>query len=186
MSANFTPLIPRQPVPDISLPTVGGGTWTLSEQKPGTFTLLVVYRGLHCPICKGYLNDLQANLDEFIAQGVEAVAVSGDDADRAAQAKSDWDLNQLTIAHSLPLIEGRKLGLYVSSSRGKTSIGIQEPDLFFEPGLFLIKPDRTLYYASVQSMPFARPPFNALVGAVKFAVEKDYPARGHITDIPGL
>lgn len=185
MTAPFTPLIPRQPVPDISVPTVGGETWTLSQHDAKTFTMVVVYRGLHCPICKTYLNDLQSHLDSFAEQGVQAIAISSDDADRAAQAKSDWGLEKLNIGHSLALADGRKLGLYISSSRGKTSVGIEEPDLFFEPGLFLIKPDQTLYYASVQTMPFARPSFADLARAVTFAVEKDYPARGHVMEIPG-
>jgi hypothetical protein len=59
-----------------------------------------------------------------------------------------------------------------------TSIGIEEPALFSEPGLFLVRPDGTLYYAAVQTMPFARPHFDELIGALDFAIAKDYPARG--------
>ena len=44
-------LIPRQPVPALEVPTVGGTGWRLADQKPETFTLVVFYRGLHCPIC---------------------------------------------------------------------------------------------------------------------------------------
>jgi hypothetical protein len=31
---------------------------------------------------------------------------------------------------------------------------------------------------SVQTMPFVRPHFRELLGALDFAIEKDYPARG--------
>ena len=53
-----TPLVPRQRVPDLVVPIVGGSTWSLAEQTPQQFTLIVVYRGLHCPICSHYLADL--------------------------------------------------------------------------------------------------------------------------------
>jgi hypothetical protein len=53
--------------------------------------------------------------------------------------------------------------------------------LFSEPGVFLIKPDQTLYYGSTQTMPFARPSFADLLAAVDFAIQKDYPARGEYT-----
>ena len=39
--------------------------------------------------------------------------------------------------------------------------------MFVEPALFLVRPDRTLYYASVQSMPFGRPCFEKLLGIEK-------------------
>ena len=59
-----------------------------------------------------------------------------------------------------------------------TSAGIEEPKLFAEPGLFLVKPDQTLYWASISTMPFARPHFNDIAGAIDFALSKNYPARG--------
>ncbi|MEL6299772.1 MAG: peroxiredoxin-like family protein [Pseudomonadota bacterium] len=178
------PLMPRQPVPDFSVPLVDGGTWTLSEQSPENFTMLVVYRGLHCPICKGYLNDLQKRLHTFGEFGVTPFVVSSDQRDRAVEAKQSWGLDKLQMGYGLSLQQGRDLGLYISSSRGKTSTGVVEPDLFVEPGLFLIKPDRTLYFGSVQTMPFARPQFAEIEGALKFVLANDYPARGEVDDIP--
>ena len=72
----------------------------------------------------------------------------------------------------------RDWGLYISTSRGKTSIGIEEPALFSEPGVFLVSPDQSLYFGSVQTMPFMRPHFSELVGALDFAIANNYPARG--------
>ena len=88
------------------------------------------------------------------------------------------DATALRIGFDLSLTKAREWGLYISTSRGKTSIGIEEPALFAEPGLFLVNADNTLYYLSVQSMPFVRPSFRELLGAVDFAIEKSYPARG--------
>ena len=72
---------------------------------------------------------------------------------------SFWKLQHVDLAYGLPLDEARAWGLYVSTSRGKTSLGIEEPAMFSEPGLFLVRPDGTLYWGNVSTMPFARPHF---------------------------
>ena len=183
---DIQPLVPRQKVPALSVSTVGGATWTLAEQQPENFTLLVFYRGLHCPVCRSYLRDLQAHLEAFEGLGVEVLALSSDTQERAEQTREEWKLGELTLAYGLELSAARQWGLYVSTSRGKTSTGVVEPDLFSEPALYLVKPDGTLYFGAVQTMPFARPHFDDVVGAVKFVLEKDYPARGEVTDLPEL
>lgn len=179
---SFKPLMPRQPVPSLELPTVGGGTWRLADQKPKSFTMIVFYRGRHCPICSMYLGDLNSKADQFAEKGVSILVASTDSEDRAADAKKEWKLDKLTVGYGLSLDKAREWGLYLSTSRGKTSIGIEEPALFNEPGVFLIKPDGTLYYVATQSMPFARPNFADLLKAVEFAITKDYPARGEVVD----
>ena len=178
----ITPLFPRQPVPALSVPTVGGGQWTLADQHPEHFTLVVVYRGLHCPICAGYLRDLDSKLPEFTRRGVSVVTISSDDAARAATAKEKWKLSALTVGYDLDLDTARRWGLYISSGYGTTSAGVDEPALFVEPGLFLIRPDGSLYFATVQTMPFARPSFADILGALDFVIAKNYPARGEVTD----
>ena len=85
------------------------------------------------------------------------------------------------FGYGLSLRSAQQWGLYISASRGKTSIGIEEPALFSEPGVFLVRPDGTLYYGAVQTMPFARQQFQDLIGAIDFAIAKDYPARGEYT-----
>jgi len=88
---------------------------------------------------------------------------------------------QLRVGYVLALKSARQWGLTISTSRGKTSIGIEEPALFSEPGLFLVRPDGTLYWGSTQTMPFARPHFDEILGAIDFVVKNDYPARGEYT-----
>ncbi|MEO1200875.1 MAG: peroxiredoxin-like family protein [Pseudomonadota bacterium] len=180
---DLTPLFPREPVPALSVDLVGGGSFTLSAETPDTFTLVVFYRGLHCPICKGYLGELEKLLPEFDKRGVSVVAISSDGAERAAAAKSDWALPSLRIGYGLTLDVARQWGLYVSTSRGKTSTGHDEPALFSEPGLFLIRPDGTLYFGTTQTMPFARPKFADILPAIDFVVANDYPARGEVKDL---
>jgi len=176
-----TPLIPRQRVPDLVVPIVGGSTWSLAEQTPQQFTMIVVYRGLHCPICSHYLADLNRKTEAFNELGVGVLVLSSDDEARASQTKHDWKLDSLPVGYNLSIETARKWGLYISSSNGKTSGGVVEPDRFPEPGLFLMRPDNTLYFASVQTMPFARPSFSDILKAVSFVIEKDYPARGEVS-----
>ncbi|MBI1383938.1 MAG: redoxin domain-containing protein [Rhizobiales bacterium] len=176
----LTPLFPRQPVPALEVATLSGRRWSLAESRPEHFTMLVVYRGLHCPICRGYLTDLQTRLDEFRAAGVEPFVLSSDDRERAAKAQESWKLDRLDLGYGLTIEQARAWGLYVSRGRGKTSIGIEEPAIFVEPGLFMVRPDGTLYFASVQTMPFARPHFADILGAVQFVTKNGYPARGEV------
>lgn len=179
---SITPLFPRQPVPALEVKTVGGDTWRLSEREPEQFSLIVFYRGLHCPICAGYLRDLDGKLPEFAKHGVEAIAISSDSPERAGQSKEKWRLERLTLGYGLSLDDARRWGLYISSGHGKTSAGVEEPSLFIEPGLFLVRRDGTLYFGSVQTMPFARPHFDDVLKAVGFVIANNYPARGEVVD----
>lgn len=179
---SLTPLFPRQPVPALEVPTVGGGTWSLAEQTPEHFTMVVFYRGLHCPICSRYMGGLAQKLDEFERRGISVVAISSDSAERAGEAKDKWKLGRLTVGYGLDLDTARRWGLYISTSRGKTSTGVEEPALFSEPGLFIVRPDGTLYFGTAQTMPFARPSFQEVLGALDFVIKNDYPARGEVLD----
>lgn len=174
-------LMPRFPVPALNLPLTDGGRFVLGAAPGEKFDLLVFYRGLHCPICAKYLVELERLAPEFATRGVQVIAISSDDAARALQMAEKVKAQQVKFAHSLWLRSAREWGLYISASRGTTSIGIEEPALFSEPGVFIVRPDGTLYYGAVQTMPFARPPFQDLLGAIDFAVAKDYPARGEYT-----
>lgn len=172
------PLMPRQPVPALDLPLTNGGRFALGANPAAIFELLVFYRGLHCPICTKYLLELERLEPEFRQRGVQAIAVSSDGEERARQMADKVKAAGVKFAYGLEMKDARRWGLYISSSRGKTSAGIEEPALFSEPGVFLVRPEGTLYYGAVQTMPFARPQFQDLLGAIDFAVAKDYPARG--------
>ena len=174
-------LIPRQPVPAIDIPLIDGSQFVLGAKPAERFDLLVFYRGLHCPICAKYLIELERLAPEFEKRGVNLIAISSDQKERAQKMADKVNASGVKFGYGLPLATARKWGLYISTSRGATSIGIDEPSLFSEPGVFLIRPDGTLYYGAVQTMPFARPQFQDLLGAIDFAIAKDYPARGEYT-----
>ena len=171
-------LMPRQPVPALDVPLTGGGRFVLGATPGERFDIVVFYRGLHCPICTKYLMELERLAPEFAQRDVNLIAVSSDDEDRGKQMAEKVKAGGLKFAYGLSLKSARQWGLYISASRGKTSIGIEEPALFSEPGVFIVRPDGSLYYGAVQTMPFARPQFQDLLGAIDFAIAKDYPARG--------
>ncbi len=171
-------LMPRQTVPVLHVPTLAHGPFTLADDAAPTFTLVVFYRGLHCPVCLKYLLELGRLQPEFDKRGVKVIALSSDAQDRAQAMADKLGAPGLRMGYGLGLGSAREWGLYISTSRGTTSIGIEEPALFSEPGVFIVRPDGTLYYGAVQTMPFARPRFDELLAAIDFALAKDYPARG--------
>jgi len=171
-------LIPRRNVPDLAVDTLDGSRFDLASERSERGTVVCFYRGLHCPLCANYLTEFEKRVPEFAERGVTSIAISADDGERARAMADKVGTRALRIGYGLPLGTARAWGLYISTGRGPTSIGIEEPALFSEPGLFMISPEQTLYYGSVQTMPFVRPHFDELVGALDFAIAKNYPARG--------
>lgn len=164
---------PRTPAPALDLPLVSGGRFRLAEQEPDAFTMVVFYRGHHCPVCRAQLSELDRRLDEVQEAGIDVVAVSGDTEERARRSVEEWGLDRLPVAHGQDVDSMREWGLFVSKA-----VKEGEPDLFGEPGLFLVRPDGTLFWQVVGSMPFARPRLDDVLKGVAFVQEHDYPARG--------
>ena len=174
-------LIPRQTTPALSIETLDGKGFDLSSHKSERGVVVCFYRGLHCPICANYLTELEKQTPAFNERGVDTIAISSDGQERTQAMADKIGASALRFGYGLPLDVAREWGLYISASRGKTSIGIEEPALFSEPGLFMVTPEQRLYYGSVQTMPFVRPHFSELVSALDFAIANDYPARGEYT-----
>jgi peroxiredoxin len=164
---------PKQKVPSLKLDLINGTSWELSKQNSENFTMLIFYRGLHCPVCKKYLEALTPKLEDFNELGVNVIAISMDTEKRAKISSEKWEIDSLPLAYGLTESKAREWGLYISHA-----IKDEEPDVFSEPALFLVKSDETLYSSSVQTMPFARPEFGDLIKAIKFILKEDYPARG--------
>lgn len=176
-------LMPRQKIPDLSVATLDHGNFDLASDASERGTVICFYRGLHCPICATYLTELEKRVDDFAERGVKTIGISSDDEERTRAMADKIGASKLRLGYGLSLAKAREWGLYISTSRGKTSIGVEEPALFSEPGLFMVTPQQTLYYGSVQTMPFVRPHFSELVSALDFAIAKEYPARGEYTGV---
>ena len=68
---------PQAPAPELAVETLGDGGFRLSDQQPDRFTMIVFYRGVHCPVCTKYVGDLGQRVGEFRDRGVDVVAVNG-------------------------------------------------------------------------------------------------------------
>lgn len=167
---------PRTKAPDLTVPIVGGGHWSLAQQPADrNFTMVIFYRGLHCPACRGQLAAVEEQVDRLHAMGVHPVSVSADTQDRAERAKAGWGLDRLPVGYGLDVTTMRSWGLFVSAAANT-----QEPEHFNEPGLFLVRPDQELYYAAITNMPFGRPQLDELMGGMSFVLGNSYPARGDV------
>lgn len=67
------------------MPLLDGGTFHLADRHPKRFTMLVFFRGLHCPVCRV---ELSAGNRELTASRVLAQlpATSVDEGNRAENA----------------------------------------------------------------------------------------------------
>jgi peroxiredoxin len=166
----------RQPAPALDVPLAGGGRWVLAEQHPESFTVIVFYRGVHCAMCKAHITELDGLIDAFAGVGVTSVvAVSGDDEGRARRAVEEWGLKNVPVGYGLTQESMRAWGLPVSKA-----IKEGQPNEFSEPGLFIVRPDGTLYAAVQTTMPFLRPHLDEVVETIRWINENDYPARGEL------
>lgn len=159
--------------PEISLQTLSGKSLVLGQPPQGQWQMLVMYRGLHCPICKKYLGQLNEMKADFDKMNVQIVAVSTDPEEKAKKLASELALN-FEVAYGLGIDLARDLGLYISNPLDSTET--DQP--FAEPGLFFIRPDGGLHFAEVSSAPFCRPDLEMIKMGIGIIQEKDYPPRG--------
>lgn len=164
---------PKSEVPNIEVPLVSGGTFNMAIASPENFQIIVAYRGVHCPKCKAQLKAIDPLVADIRADGHDIVAVSMDTEEKAKQAQEEWEINELPIAHSLELLDAKSLGLFISDS-----ISDKEPNIFSEPGIFVVRSDGTLYAEIIQNTPFGRPDMQGLIDGLNYAVKNDYPTRG--------
>ena len=164
---------PGAPAPPLELPVVGGGTFRLADRSPKLFTMIVFNRGLHCPVCRAQLTELNRRFDELAERGIDVVSISGETQERSTRMRDEWKLDKVPLAYGLSEAQMREWGLFVS--RG---IRDDEPPVFNEPGVFLIDPDGLVYYESILSMPVGRPRLDDLLGGIEWWTTHDYPARG--------
>lgn len=171
-------MLPGTLAPSLEIETLDHGRFDLASDAPENGTVLVFYRGLHCPICMRQLKEIDGLLDDFAALKTRVIAISSDGADRTAQTKAKSGALSLILGHSMSLEAARSdWGLYLSAGRPETA----EPPFFHEPGLFWVRGDDSLYFASVQTMPFVRAGTASLLAGIKYVTENNYPVRGNYT-----
>lgn len=87
---------PREKAPELEIKLVNNTSWKLSEQPAENFTMIVFYRGLHCPVCKLYLEDLQTQLPKFVEEGVKMLAISTDKETVDKETYEKWNIKDVS------------------------------------------------------------------------------------------
>mgnify|MGYP000014638961 CR=1 FL=1 len=174
---SVTKLAAGDKFPAIKVKSLSEGEVTLGEPKNGaTWQMVVVYRGKHCPLCTKYLAQIAEMYDDFKKAGVDVVAVSADNEEKArAQTQEKLGL-PFTVGHDLTIEQMQKLGVYISNPRSA-----QETDRpFAEPGLFIVNEDFNLHVVDISNNPFVRPELKALLSGINWIrdPQNNYPIRG--------
>jgi len=160
--------VPEDTMPGFEAGLVGGRAWRLAEEHPSKLALLAFYRGVHCPICRRWLGELERLVPRFVEHGVSVIALSCDTRERAERAKREWRLDELRVGYGVNPDDARKAGLYLTEEA--------DHHLYTEPGILAVKPeDGTLYASWVQSSSHARPHFAEVLSAVESMLAKDLP-----------
>lgn len=146
-------------------------TTTIGAPKE-RWTMLVVYRGRHCPRCKRYLNKLNDMLFDWTAI-MDVIVVSADTKEKAIADRDEFGW-KFELGYGLEVDRMRKLGLYVSEPLSEA----ETKDMFAEPGTFALRPDGSLMLVDISNGPAARPDLVELLDGMKFNIANDRPVRG--------
>lgn len=136
------------------------------------WSILIVYRGKHCPRCKKYLNKLNTALADWTAK-MDVIVVSADSKDKALadQAEFGWKFD---LCYGMTEAQMRDLGLYVSDPLSEA----ETDKRFAEPGTFAMRPDGTLMLVDISNGPASRPDLEELLDGMIFNIDNDRPVRG--------
>jgi len=158
----------------LSFPMLGGGELTVGGTKEN-WTLLIVYRGKHCPRCKKYLNILNEMRTQWVDAGFDIAVVSADTQEKAQadQKEFGWAFD---LAYGLTESQMATLGLYVTEP-----LSASETDRrFAEPGTFVIRPDGSVLLIAISNGPSARPELAELLDGMIFTKDNARPPRGTV------
>lgn len=163
-----------EPFPEVEVARLDGGTMVLGQPGEGfDWQMVVIYRGLHCPLCKKYLTQLEALAGQFHDTGIEVVVASGDPEEKAQAFVQEVGIS-LPVGHGLSVAQMRTLGVYVTDPRSPKETDTPFP----EPGLFVVNGAGRLHIVDISNAPFSRPDLAALAGGLAFIRANDYPIRG--------
>lgn len=163
--------------PQIKVKTLNGDEATLGVPKNGaTWQMVVVYRGKHCPLCTKYLAAIAEMKEDFLKAGVDIIAVSADNEEKAKLQALDKLGLTFDVGYDLSIKQMIELGVYISNPRSP-----QETDRpFAEPALFVVNEDFNLHVVDISNNPFVRPELNALLSGLNWIRDpnNNYPIRG--------
>ncbi len=167
-------IVAGSPFPRLDVQDLDGHARDLGTPEHGAdWMMVVVYRGVHCPICTKYLGALPRFRQRLLDAGVDVAAVSADSQAQLREHTKKLDVN-FPLYFGLSVEQMRSLGLYISHPRSP-----KETDHpFAEPAVFVVNADRTIQIVDISNAPFARPDLERLTDGIEFIRKKDYPIRG--------
>jgi peroxiredoxin len=59
--------------------------------------MLLVYRGMQCPVCRKYVPELNRLVGEFESKGVVVLAPTMDPPERAEEMAATWGLDTMPV-----------------------------------------------------------------------------------------
>ncbi len=163
---------PSDAFPDIAFSLVGGGTKRIQDSM-GSWVMLIVYRGHHCPRCKSYIARLHALESAYAERGVELLLASTDPENVAQQTISEngWTL---PVAHGLTEESCHQLSLYLTAHVPDYELSGN----YSEPGLFLINPEGLTQVMERSNSPSVRPDLEVVLDGIIGTQDRGLPIRG--------
>ena len=147
-------LKPGDKAPDFIIKDLEGKQHRLYDYLNGQKTVLLFYRGEWCPVCNLQLHSLQEKLAEFQKEDAQILAISTDTSENS---------RKLVEKHNLSFPVLAKLGREVVDDYG---LFFNEEKGSAEPAIFILRPDGTVAYVSLQSGPLGRPSNDDLLRVV--------------------
>ncbi|MGJ8585809.1 MAG: redoxin domain-containing protein [Marinosulfonomonas sp.] len=167
-------LIPGSILSPLEVPKLGGGHLTLGGEH-ANWSLIVVYRGKHCPRCKKYLNKLNEMRQAWADAGFEITVVSADPVEKAQADVDEFGWN-FDLGYDLSEDQMAALGLYVTEPLS----GSETDRRFAEPGVFVLRPDGSVLLVAISNGPSARPDLDELLDGMVFTKNNNRPPRGTV------
>lgn len=169
-------LLPGDQFPSLTLDGIDGSPVRVGQH--GAWTLLLVYRGAHCSICKKFFHDVEKYRQAWKNLGIETIAACSDSASQVKTFLGEAGY-QGPGAGGLTIGQMRELGVWITDvDQSGLSHGHPEPALFF------IDPEGRVAAAQLATIAFFRPDLATLDMGLKFLVGRNIrPPYGRYQDV---
>ena len=108
-------MMPGEKTPSLVLNTLDNQEWSLEKNLNNNMTMIVFYRGLHCPICSDFLKLIETQLEDYKKANTNVIVVSMDSKEKAEKTKESWGLSNLNIAFLVK--KKQENGIYIFLSQ---------------------------------------------------------------------